>query len=276
LLDLARGYQREAFGTAIDESVFTEDVDDAGNSAGVSVNEGDGIGREDFLRSAGDAKTLADIALGLREGQRSGAGVNGDALAEVAQVRLLELVVEFGLAGEEDLKERVAEGLEIEKETELLERLCGEALRLVDDENGSKAGAIAFEKPIVEGEELLAFGGGVAGDGEIVEDEVEQIVGVQACVEDEGGGHFLCVQPVEEAAQDHGFAGAHFAGQQEEALAGLNAGRKFVEGRLGMLGDKQETRIGVDLERVFAKTKKTEDRRRHREEGRDVCDSRMD
>src|SRR5207248_836611 len=96
----------------------------------------------------------------------------------------------------------------------------------------------------------------------------EQIIRVQACIEDEGSGHFLSVQPVEQAAEDHCFAGAYFAGEQEETLAGLNAGGKFVEGSLGMLGDKEETRIGIYFEGVFAETKETENRRRHRKEGR--------
>ena len=89
----------------------------------------------------------------------------------------------------------------------------GEALRFIDDENGSEARAIPFEKPVVEREKLLTFGGGVAGDAEVVKDESEQIISVQAGVEDEGGGHFLSVQPVEQAAEDHRFAGAYFAGE---------------------------------------------------------------
>ena len=48
----------------------------------------------------------------------------------------------------------------------------------------------------------------------------------------------------------------------------MDAGGNFVEGSLGMLGDKEKTRIGIDFERIFAETKETENRRRHWKEGR--------
>ena len=150
LLDMARRDQGKALGAGIDEGVLAKDVDHAGNSASVAVNEVDGLGRENFLEGSGDAKAFADVILSLRKREGGGAAVNGDALADVAKFGLRKLVVKFGLTGEEDLEEFVAGGFQIEEQAELFEGLGGEALGFVDDQNRSEAGAIAFEKPIVE------------------------------------------------------------------------------------------------------------------------------
>ena len=93
----------------------------------------------------------------------------------------------------------------------------------------------------------------------IVEVEIEQVVRLDVGIENEGGGHLLLGKPIEEAANEHGFAGAHFASEKDQALTGANGVSELIAGGARLIGDKEETRIRVDLERIFAQTEEIED-----------------
>jgi hypothetical protein len=75
--------------------------------------------------------------------------VNHDALAQLAKRRQAELVVEFGLASKNDLKEFAARSLEIEKQAKLVESLLGESLGFVENQDGQIARDITRYKPMV-------------------------------------------------------------------------------------------------------------------------------
>src|SRR5450432_3642183 len=60
---------------------------------------------------------------------------DGDALAQLAQARIVELVPELRLSDENDLQELALVGLEVREESDLLEELGLEILRLVDEEH---------------------------------------------------------------------------------------------------------------------------------------------
>src|SRR6266852_1050049 len=216
------------------------------------MERSDGLQLEDGVAvRSGDTQALADVPAGLLESERSGATAKGDALTELAKVMTLEFVFQLGLAGQDDLKELVARSLKIEEQPDFLEGAGLQTLGFIDDEDRGLTGLVAFEQPAIEGEQLVALQGGVAGDAEIVEDEIEKVIRLDARVEDERGGHLLLGEPIEQAAKLHGFARADFAGEEDQALAGANTVDQLLGSGASLLGEEEETRVRVDFEGIF-------------------------
>ena len=94
-------------------------------------------------------------------------------------------------------------------------------------------------------------------------------------IENEGGGHLLLGKPIEETANEHSFAGAYFASEKDQTLTGANGVSEFIAGGARLIGDKEETRIRVDLERILAQTEEIEDCLRHSTVGVGYADSRV-
>ena len=79
---------------------------------------------------------------------------------------------------------------------------------------------------------------------------LDQLIGVQHGIEDQGGGKFGA-KLFQQGAAEGGFARADLAGQLDKALALANAVEQMVEG-LAMLGaEKQEPRIGCNVKGRF-------------------------
>src|SRR5271154_602661 len=78
----------------------------------------------------------------------------------------------------------------------------------------------------------------------------------QMRIEDKRSGSVLLMQPIEQMVQQGGLAGSDFAGEQEQAFAGLDPMGQPVERFARLTGEKQVTRIGVDVKGVFAQRKK--------------------
>src|SRR5499425_166037 len=66
-------------------------------------------------------------------------------------LRQLELGPELGLAHQQDLQELGGRRLEVGEQAHLLHRLGRQILRLIDDEHGVLAGALALDEEVVEG-----------------------------------------------------------------------------------------------------------------------------
>lgn len=85
------------------------------------------------------------------------------------------------------------------------------------------------------------------------------MIGLDMRVENERCGHLLFGKPVEQVAKEHGLAGAYFTGQEDQAFASANRVGKLVRGGASLIGYKEKTWVGIDLERVFAQTEEIED-----------------
>ena len=127
------------------------------------------------------------------------------------------------------------EVFEVGEQADFLEHLRRKILRFVDDQHGALTGLIALEEPLVQLHQHLAFLARFTGDAEVRHHEIEKLRDVQARVEHEGGKHALLVQPFEQLVDQRGFPGPHFAGKQDESLAGLDAigqaGQRFLRVR---------------------------------------------
>src|ERR1700733_15280116 len=74
------------FDVSQDEGVLADQVDDAWNAAAGAVDGSYGVVGEDAVGGAGDEQALGDVVGGLLGGDGVGAGPEGDALAELADV----------------------------------------------------------------------------------------------------------------------------------------------------------------------------------------------
>src|ERR1700682_4281986 len=135
-----------------------KNIDHAGNAAGIGVDGADGIGLKDEVAiSAGDAESLADIAVGLFEREGSCLAADGDALAKLAELVTLERDFQLRLTREDDLQELLARFFEIEEKPDFLEGNGLQALSLVDNQDWSLTGAIPLKQPAIEGSEFFAL-----------------------------------------------------------------------------------------------------------------------
>ena len=59
------------------------------------------------------------------------------------------------------------------------------------------------------------------------------------------------MEPIEEAVNESGFAGADFTGEGDKALAGLDAIHQTRKGFLDLVRQVKIARIRIDVERIF-------------------------
>ena len=90
-----------------------------------------------------------------------------------------------------------------------------------------------------------------AGDAEVGHHEIEKLRDAQARVEHKGRENALLVQPFEQLVDQRGLAGSHFAGQQDEAFAGLNSVRQAGQRFLRVRRQEKITRVRIDVKRIL-------------------------
>ena len=83
------------------------------------------------------------------EGELARFGAQRDALPELPELRLVELLFEFGLARENDLQQLFRGSLQIRQQPDFLEHLRRKILRLVDDQHGAFPGLITIQQPLI-------------------------------------------------------------------------------------------------------------------------------
>src|SRR4029077_11299121 len=109
-------------------------------------------------------------------------------------------------------------------------------------------------KPMIELQELLALRPGFAGDVELRQNEIKQLIGIHPGVEEEGRARVAVVQPVQKAIHQGGLAGTHFTGERDKSFTGLNTVHQPCQGFLDLLRKIKEAWIGVDVKRIFFQT----------------------
>ena len=163
-----RGDWLDLFRAGVDESVFAEQIQDAGDAARVKVHGVPSIGGKDARAvGAGGMQARLDVLVGFVERESGSLAAQRNALFDLAKFRLLEALFEFGLAGEDDLQQLFVRRLEIQKHANFFQDAIGEALRFVHDDDWGVAGAIAFPEPLVEPQQGVIFQAGVELHGKI-------------------------------------------------------------------------------------------------------------
>src|SRR6185437_15682964 len=112
-----------------DQRVFTDEIDDAGNSVRITVDGSKGIVVEYLLPIAScNSQSLLHVRSGLVSRKRVGLRTQGQALAQLPQVRLFQLLLQFRLADKHDLEQLFRKRLQVREHSYLLEYVVAEVL----------------------------------------------------------------------------------------------------------------------------------------------------
>ena len=197
---------------------------------------------------------MVHVGRGLVGVERQQVIADGDALAELLQLRQRELFPQLRLADHDDLYQLRLLGLEVRQHPDFLERRQAQVLRLVDHEQRQAAGLALGDEELGEPVEQhgLAHAGRV--DAEVEHDGVEQLARVEHGVHDPRDGR-VAIQPSEERLQHRRLPGADLAGDDDEAGMAFDAVAQVAERFLVHLARVQIFRVGAQREGALTKLK---------------------
>ena len=136
---------------SVEQRLVAHGVDQARHAARVAVNRPDRPGRERRPAVASrHAQAVVDVALGLHAGEGRQMVAHRDALSELPQPRVVQLLAQLRLADEDDLEQLALLGLEVGEQAHLLEQLVAQVLRLVDQEHDVVPGRRFLEQELIE------------------------------------------------------------------------------------------------------------------------------
>src|SRR3972149_90631 len=150
--------------------------------------------------------------------------------------------VQLRLPDKNDVDELLGGRLEIGNESDLLEYLGGEVLRLVDDQHDVLPRRLGFQEETVEGVDQILALISLRNDPQIVVDGAKELDGVEGRIENESA-HRALVQLLHEIATKRGLSGTHLAGDRAESPALLQPKLQVSEG-LAVLGGEGGERGG--------------------------------
>src|SRR5204863_7686723 len=120
-------------------------IDGARNPARGRVDADDGIAREDTARiSASQPDSSGDISARLLQGESGKPAAQRNALLQLREMRLVQAVRQFELAGKYELELFVCFGLEIGKQPQFFQHIVRQALCFVDDEYCGSSPVVAL------------------------------------------------------------------------------------------------------------------------------------
>src|ERR1700722_13539880 len=165
------------------------------------------------------------------------------------------------MAAEDDLEQFLLRGLKLEKRSNLLQKLDGQHLRFVDDEDRETAFAANFQEHFQQSFEarLAALRRGM--NVEFVENGFQEFFAGQRRMDDDGCFDLVLdrripVQKVECRVKKSGFAGSHIAGKKYQASAVENAAGDTSESFVCVAGPMDISRIGREAERILTQSEK--------------------
>ena len=215
--------------------------------------------REDFARGAGDAQAMAHVGGGLVAGQRIEVIAAGDALRELAQLGAVQQLAQLRLADEDDLQQLLRFGLEIGEQAHLLEHLGREVLRLVHHQHDALALGVRLEQVAAQQvDQVLEAALGVAASTWMPSSSqmASRNSGRRhARIEDQRDLGVLR-RLRQQRAHHRGLAGAHLAGELDEAAGLVDAIHQVRQGLRVPFREEQVARIGRDGERLFVEAEK--------------------
>src|SRR5262249_14747302 len=195
-----------------------------------------------------DPEPVLDVPQRVLAGQRLEVAANPDALIQLAELPALELLLQLGLADQDDLEQLSRGRLERGQDADLLERVHAHLLGLVEDDHHGLALGAGGEQMLAELSHQLALGSAAPLDPEVVEDHPDELGIRQMRVEDEGALNLLRQLPQERTAQRR-LPRPHVADQSHEALLARDAVEERAQDLVMALGPEQKGRLGRENER---------------------------
>ncbi len=193
---------------------------------------------------------MVDVGAHFTGFQRDQVKARDDSLGKLAQFGLPELFQKLGLPKQNNLQQLRLVGLEIGEQTQLLEHLDVEVLRLVDHHHRAPPPRMDIEKVMMQ-----CIGQNLGGrtlpdlDAELLADRLEQLFGPQRRGQYQGKVHVVGNTP-EQAAAYGCLPGADLAGQQDKPTFFLQSVSQVRERFAVLVGQVQVTRIGRDRKRT--------------------------
>src|SRR5580704_3255005 len=131
----------------INKRMFAEEIDHARDAKRVHMRSFNGLRTENWfpVRSA-DAESFSNVGVGLLLGKRRCFATQHDSLAELPQLREVQLIIQLGLTGENYLEQFFGRSLKVCQQTNLLQNWRCKILSFVDNEHGGFACAIPLHQ----------------------------------------------------------------------------------------------------------------------------------
>jgi hypothetical protein len=209
------------FGGAEEESGAADVVDEAGNTFGLVVQGGDeGIG-EKLSGVTGDGQLMFEVSGGFGQVEGREGIADGDALVESLVGGEAEFGGQIGLADQDEGEEGVGIEIVVEQEAELVKKIGGQEMSLVDDEEGEAIFAGQGMESLLElGEQAVKGMGRFKLEGQ--EDVGIQGGDIEAGIGQINQGMEGVVKGLDKGTNGGGFAGAD--------LTGDKGGQAFLQG----------------------------------------------
>src|SRR5712675_3515967 len=236
--------------------MLAKQVRHARNTSRIFVNRFNSLGSKDGSSiGAANSQALRNVPSQFLKGQRLRSAAHGDALTQLPQTRIAQLLLKFGLPRKHDLQQFLVGGLEIRQQADFLQYLKGQVLRFVHNENGGLSVAVPLQQPVVQAHEHMAFVPALARNPKIRHHEVEQLTYIQLGIEDVSGRNPFQIEPIEQTVEQRRLTRANLAGHQDKTLSILYPVGQTCQRFLNLPREKQITRIRVGIERIFSQPK---------------------
>ena len=182
--------------------------------------------------------------------------MRGDhALAQLFEfVRVREQLLEFGLAQQQRLQQRMRPELEVRQHPQFFERADRQVLRFVDDQQGAASVARFLVQEQLDRREI----GGLVAAGDVEPEaargDVDHFLAVERAGDHLTHGHAIIVELLLEMRDQRRLARTDFAGDHHEAFALVEAIAEIAQRLLVRDALVIERRIGRELERPLAES----------------------
>src|SRR5713226_5301309 len=176
-----------------------------------------------FTAGSRDSQPFGDVVMGLLFGQRDRLTAQHDALAELSQLWQLQLLFQLLLPRQHDLQQFLRGCLEVGQQPNFFEHGVSQILRFVHNEHGGFTGTVTLKKPLIEPRELLALRRRLAGNTEIRQNEIEQLIRIHPGIKEKRSSYPPLMQPGEKAVYERSFSRADFTCKSDKALSVLDA-----------------------------------------------------
>ena len=190
------------------------------------------------LSLARDREAVLDVGPRLLPCERPDVPAQRDALVQLHELGVEKERAQLRLTDEDDAQELLGGRLEIRQESELLEHLDGQRLRLVDHDDRAAARFALLQQVTVERAHQLGAAVRVGMKSELGIDRLQELERREDGVEDVRGFR-VGNRPGQERAQERRLPRAHVAGDADEAARLRQAELQVCEG-VGVLARQEQ------------------------------------
>ncbi len=194
---------------------------------------------------------------GVRLGERGQVEAQADALRQLDQHRRVQLVVELGLAGQDDAQHLLLGRLDAGEQADLLEHLVREVLRFIDDQQHAAAVRILLDQEFVERRQQLRLLHAERLEAELHQHGLQEFDRRDLRLVDLRDHHVL-LELLEEGLDQGGLARADLAGDHHEAVGEPDRRLHVRLGARMVLRQVQELRVRSQPEGQFVQLEQFE------------------